>query len=1666
MKRSRSEQVGAAATPQAAAQAPVTTTSQQLPPHTLRLLRLVLSGTAEHAAEAAVLLQSIASTSSSPTQLWDILGRLQQGLTSREWHTRRQAAEALQGVARQLPHADHVQFLTQNSKSSYFLTVQDLSANLDTVLSAGRPLLASSSDRYNDDDAKRERELKNLDGSASQERKVFLERRIKLQRRILAERLGLSGLGHVLGEQNVLDESIMTYQDVDDATRREEEKQSQVTSSKRPRRDTQQREAALSGGDEEADRLSVRALLMMQIEHEESSGAAVSHQNPQQLLATELVYRMFDPAWHVRHGALLGALSLLRAWKANASSFGAWPGDVLARCLCILGLDRFGDFSSGALVSSSSSTATSTVGGVVAPVREVAGQLLAVLFAMVPPSDQMATLEVLFRLCKYESEWEPRHGAMATFKFILIVLGNTGKSEWYQQIADKVAHVAIRHLGDDSDDVQSAAAVVVRLVVTEYYQAVPSFILEKALDIILSIKTARSVSACLVDLVELLAAMLRIDARSLVASISPSNGTSKANALLELSEMLCNLLDSDYESVRTSTFHSMCAFIGIWRPEVSEDPNGFPQEAAQVCRRFAEKVFELFFCRRDAESADTDTGFVVLRDEVWKDLTNLAGRLKEHGNTEMNQLELPLLERYFWREEALLTSQYDDLPIYSEASSALASFLVSDDRDPSDASQIAMSALLQSPWIYHCQASCLLYKSLCRLKTTPGGLIRNCLLAVLDDTPVCLREYTARRATNLIKDKSFHDLCWKIFLTEVSASLSALAGSALEVVVDRITSVWTTALQARGLSHTTHPICVSKGTTVVRMRVEALIAGAVVASGLPARITPVVRSLMTSLANEAASKHHQNQTCNDLSLLLRHLDDTQTEAKKKILNKICDFVIGKGQSSAAATRSASNVLRLLAKGASLEELTVRSMHPLWLKIESLSSLEKDDTELPGAARLLRVFSSGLQNGSSLVGFLIDTFGSALVHFSCENEDDLSREASSTLSSWCSLDSTRLLSCAIPVLVDLLKEQYDDSARLSACVLLKNFVDSSAAAASLFVRVLLPVTMRLMTDRSEACSKSANSTFATLVRIAPLAPRNSTSKLKISSIDSRCESVVDHLIFGLPLPPCELPDKVAEALRIGGIELRAYQMEGIAWLRFLQTVNLNGALCDSMGLGKSCQALVAVAIAHEDGRSRSAARRVVANSKPVSLIVCPASVVGHWVREIEKFFPRQCLLQPLCYAGTSLERRALRASVGQYDVVVTSYSVLRADIDFLASFEYRCCILDEGHLLKNPQTGKKNAYPHLQPIFTARPSLFFRSSATAKASKRIQALHKTILTGTPVQNKVSEIWAMFDFLMPNFLGTSSSFAREYARPIIKSQEPSASAASIKDGMTKLKLLHQQVLPFILRREKGQVLRELPPKNVSTVRVPLSDLQKRLYADFSSTEEARKSLDALKSAARDASLLLDGSMGADVLKSILFLRLLCTHPSMVLSRRPVATEQSSDLFDPFASGKFIALVQLLTEAGIYDDAITAADNDTSLLYCDENTSLPVDAYSEVISYQDDAVLRESVDTGAPRLPKSKCLIFSQFAATLDVVEDLLLKPKMPSLRYMRLDGRVPMEKRAEVAEAFNNDDSVSVMLLTTRVGGLGLNLTGKFKSRGWAKQEDTTLIFVSSLQAPIQ
>ena len=221
---------------------------------------------------------------------------------------------------------------------------------------------------------------------------------------------------------------------------------------------------------------------------------------------------------------------------------------------------------------------------------------------------------------------------------------------------------------------------------------------------------------------------------------------------------------------------------------------------------------------------------------------------------------------------------------------------------------------------------------------------------------------------------------------------------------------------------------------------------------------------------------------------------------------------------------------------------------------------------------------------------------------------------------------------------------------------------------------------MMANTDESCSKAASSLFASLVQLAPLvqvAPEDSNAERP--SNDNDVYDVIDHLIFGKPLPPCKIPRDIENCLVTAKVKLRKYQIEGVSWLHLLQTVNINGALCDSMGLGKTLQALIGVAMAHSKHRRD--------NKEPISLVVCPSTIVGHWFSEIRKFFPGNQIFRPLCVDGDA--SGLMEALSSGLNIVVTSYSVLRKHIKTLQNLEWLYVVLDEGHLLKNPKTGKFN-----------------------------------------------------------------------------------------------------------------------------------------------------------------------------------------------------------------------------------------------------------------------------------------------------------------------------------------------------------------------------------------
>ncbi len=242
-------------------------------------------------------------------------------------------------------------------------------------------------------------------------------------------------------------------------------------------------------------------------------------------------------------------------------------------------------------------------------------------------------------------------------------------------------------------------------------------------------------------------------------------------------------------------------------------------------------------------------------------------------------------------------------------------------------------------------------------------------------------------------------------------------------------------------------------------------------------------------------------------------------------------------------------------------------------------------------------------------------------------------------------------------------------------------------------------------------------------------------------------------------------------------LRNYQKNGYRWLRTLEEFQFGGILADDMGLGKTLQVIAVLLAAKQEGK------------KGVSLVVAPASLVFNWGEEIRKFAPE---LQFMLIAGGQEERRQKLENYRESDVLITSYDLLKRDAAFYEGKEFLYQIIDEAQYIKNQRT------------------------VAAKAVKVIKSQTRFALTGTPIENRLSEIWSIFDYLMPGFLYRYEVFKREIEAPIAKNQDEAA--------MERLK---KMTAPFILRRLKADVLKDLPDKIEKTHFVRFEKIQQELY-----------------------------------------------------------------------------------------------------------------------------------------------------------------------------------------------------------------------------------------------
>lgn len=243
-------------------------------------------------------------------------------------------------------------------------------------------------------------------------------------------------------------------------------------------------------------------------------------------------------------------------------------------------------------------------------------------------------------------------------------------------------------------------------------------------------------------------------------------------------------------------------------------------------------------------------------------------------------------------------------------------------------------------------------------------------------------------------------------------------------------------------------------------------------------------------------------------------------------------------------------------------------------------------------------------------------------------------------------------------------------------------------------------------------------------------------------------------------------------------LRGYQKTGFRWLKTLDSYGFGGILADDMGLGKTIQ-VIALLLDEAEKKDHT-----------TSIIVCPASLVYNWENEFHTFAPS---LKVRTVTGMAQEREDLLKQTDEEDVLITSYDLLKRDIDLYKEKTFRFQIIDEAQYIKNAST------------------------QSARAVKGICARGRFALTGTPIENRLSELWSIFDFLMPGFLFTYQKFKKEYETPIVRDQERSA-----------LSGLHRLIGPFVLRRLKKDVLKELPDKLETVIYSAFDREQKKLYA----------------------------------------------------------------------------------------------------------------------------------------------------------------------------------------------------------------------------------------------
>ncbi|EXJ92845.1 DNA excision repair protein ERCC-6 [Capronia epimyces CBS 606.96] len=457
-----------------------------------------------------------------------------------------------------------------------------------------------------------------------------------------------------------------------------------------------------------------------------------------------------------------------------------------------------------------------------------------------------------------------------------------------------------------------------------------------------------------------------------------------------------------------------------------------------------------------------------------------------------------------------------------------------------------------------------------------------------------------------------------------------------------------------------------------------------------------------------------------------------------------------------------------------------------------------------------------------------------------------------------------------------------------------------------------------------------------------------------------------------LPHPEIPDTVFnDGYKIPGDiypSLFDYQKTGVQWLYELYTQQVGGIIGDEMGLGKTIQMIAFLAGLHYSRKL----------TKPI-IVVCPATVMKQWVNEFHRWWPpfrvtilhssgsgmvnlrnesskedelldlewdptlRNRPLTPAQKAARNMLKPVFEDGGG---VLVTTYSGLQTYAPLLIPVDWEYAILDEGHKIRNPNT------------------------AITIYCKELRTPNRIILSGTPMQNNLIELWSLFDFVFPMRLGTLVSFRNQFEIPIRQGGYANASNLQVQTAFKCAETLKDAISPYLLQRFKIDVASDLPKKSEQVLFCKLTPLQRAEYQRFLDSNEM--------------GAIINGKR--QVLYGVDILRKICNHPDLT-GHKHLSVKPGYNYGDPSKSGKMQvvgALLELWKETG------------------------------------------------------HKTLLFAQHRIMLDILEKYVRS--FSGLKYRRMDGNTPIQLRQSMVDEFNTDPDLHVFLLTTKVGGLGINLTG--------------------------